>query len=37
MRETRLTVTLENIADALFVISLTLMVASGVLMAYTVL
>lgn len=37
MRETRLTVTLENIADALFVIGLTLMVATGVLMAYTVL
>ncbi len=37
MRETRLTVTLENIADALFVIGMTLMVATGVLMAYTVL
>lgn len=37
MRETRLTVTLENIADALFVTGLTLMVATGVLMAYTVL
>jgi len=36
MSETRLTVTLENMADALFVVGMTLMVATGVLMAYTV-
>lgn len=36
MRETRLTVTFENIADTLFVVGMTLMVATGVIMAYTV-
>ena len=36
MREARLTATLENIADTLFVIGMTLMVATGLVMAYTV-
>lgn len=36
MRETRLTVTLEYVADTMFVIGMTLMVATGVMMAYTV-
>lgn len=36
MRDTRLTVMLERMADTLFVVGMTLMVATGVLMAYTV-
>ncbi|MCC6709265.1 MAG: hypothetical protein IT492_17045 [Gammaproteobacteria bacterium] len=36
MRDTRVTVMLEHTADTLFVVGMTLMVATGVLMAYTV-
>ena len=36
MRDARVTATLEQVADMLFVIGMTLMVATGVLMAYTV-
>lgn len=35
MRDTRVTLVLEHIADTLFVIGMTLMVTTGVLMAYT--